>query len=67
MRKKLPIFVASTMAVSMVLGACSYQKDEPKAKGTSGKSGAKQVLNLIETQEIPTMTQLYQPIRFLPK
>ncbi len=43
------------MAVSMVLGACSYQKDEPKAKGTSGKSGAKQVLNLIETQEIPTM------------
>ncbi|WP_242142285.1 MULTISPECIES: peptide ABC transporter substrate-binding protein [unclassified Bacillus cereus group] len=55
MRKKLPIFVASTMAVSMVLGACSYQKDEPKAKGTSSKSGAKQVLNLIETQEIPTM------------
>ena len=41
----------------MMLGACSYQKDEPQAnaKGDSGKSGAKQVINLIETQEIPTM------------
>lgn len=56
MKKKIPVFVASTLAVSMILGACSYQEDEPKAnaKGESG-SNAKQVINLIETQEIPTM------------
>ncbi|MGR5913863.1 hypothetical protein ACT7DA_10220 [Bacillus pacificus] len=53
----MPVFVVSTVAMSMMLGACSYQKDEPQAnaKGDSGKSGAKQVINLIETQEIPTM------------
>ncbi len=57
MKKKMPVFVVSTVAMSMMLGACSYQKDEPQAnaKGDSGKSGAKQVINLIETQEIPTM------------
>ncbi|MEH7457813.1 peptide ABC transporter substrate-binding protein [Bacillus sp. JJ1127] len=57
MKKKVPVFVASTLAMSMLLGACSYQKDESqaKAKGESGKSNAKQVLNLVETQEIPTM------------
>ena len=43
--------------MSMVLGACSYQKDESqaKAKGESGNNNAKQVINLTETQEIPTM------------
>ncbi|MDR4344167.1 peptide ABC transporter substrate-binding protein, partial [Bacillus anthracis] len=43
--------------MSMMLGACSYQKDEPQAnaKGDSGKSGAKQVINLTEVSEIPTM------------
>lgn len=58
MKKKMPVFVLSTVAMSMILGACSYQKDEQSqanAKGDSGKSGAKQVINLIETQEIPTM------------
>ncbi|KEK24819.1 peptide ABC transporter substrate-binding protein [Bacillus gaemokensis] len=57
MKKKLPVFVASTLAMSMILGACSYQKDESQAKaeGESGNSNAKQVINLTETQEIPTM------------
>ena len=43
MKKKIPVFVASTVAMSMILGACGYQKDEPQAnaKGDSGKSGAK--------------------------
>ncbi|WP_420974939.1 hypothetical protein [Bacillus thuringiensis] len=41
MKKKIPVFVVSTVAMSMILGACSYQKDEPQAnaKGDSGKSG----------------------------
>lgn len=58
MKKKVPVFVASTLAMSMILGACSsYQKDEPQAsaKGDSGKANGKQVINLTETQEIPTM------------
>ena len=57
MKKKVPVFVASTIAMSMVLGACGYQKDESQAKtkGESGNNGAKQVINLTETQEIPTM------------
>ncbi|WP_141439116.1 peptide ABC transporter substrate-binding protein [Bacillus cereus] len=57
MKKKMPVFVVSTVAMSMMLGACSYQKDEPQAnaKGDSGKSGAKQVINLTEVSEIPTM------------
>ncbi|MEH6978343.1 peptide ABC transporter substrate-binding protein, partial [Bacillus pseudomycoides] len=57
MKKKVPVLVASTLAMSMVLGACSYQKDESqaKAKGESGNNNAKQVINLTETQEIPTM------------
>jgi len=40
MKKKVPVLVASTLAMSMVLGACSYQKDEPQAnaKGDSGKA-----------------------------
>ena len=40
MKKKIPVFVASTVAMSMILGACGYQKDEPQAnaKGDSGKS-----------------------------
>ena len=29
--KKIPVFVASTVAMSMMLGACSYQKDESQA------------------------------------
>ncbi|OJD57736.1 peptide ABC transporter substrate-binding protein [Bacillus sp. N35-10-4] len=57
MKKKMPVFVVSTVAMSMMLGACSYQKDEPQAnaKGDSGKSGVKQVINLTEVSEIPTM------------
>ena len=40
----------------MMLGACSYQKmSRKRTQKDSGKSGAKQVINLIETQEIPTM------------
>ena len=58
MKKKVPVFVASTLAMSMILGACgSYQKDEQgaSAKGESGKANGKQVINMAETQEIPTM------------
>ncbi|PFO82498.1 MULTISPECIES: peptide ABC transporter substrate-binding protein [Bacillus cereus group] len=58
MKKKVPVFVASTLAMSMILGACgSYQKDEQgaSAKGDSGKANGKQVINMTETQEIPTM------------
>ena len=53
MKKKIPLLLASTLTVSM-LGACSYQKEDNKA-GAKEKSSNKQVLNLTETTEIPTM------------
>ena len=53
MKKKIPLLLASTLTVSM-LGACSYQKEDNKA-GAKEKSSNKQVLNLTETAEIPTM------------
>ena len=54
--KKDASFVVSTVAMSMMLGACSYQKDEPQAnaKGIAGKAVQSKSLT-IETQEIPTM------------
>ncbi|RKI20863.1 peptide ABC transporter substrate-binding protein [Bacillus thuringiensis] len=58
MKKKIPLLLASTLTVSMLLGACSYQKDDAKAKGkenTTSSSNGKQVLNLTELSEIPSM------------
>ncbi|MFB6434209.1 peptide ABC transporter substrate-binding protein [Bacillus thuringiensis] len=58
MKKKIPLLVASTLTASMLLGACSYQKDDAKAKGkenTTSSSNGKQVLNLTELSEIPSM------------
>ena len=44
--KKDTSFVASTVAMSMMLGACSYQKDESQAnaKGDSGKAARSKLL-----------------------
>ena len=33
MKKKIPLLLASTLTASMLLSACSYQKDDAKAKG----------------------------------
>ncbi|PEV72228.1 peptide ABC transporter substrate-binding protein [Bacillus thuringiensis] len=58
MKKKIPLLLASTLTASMLLGACSYQKDDAKAKGkenTTSSSNGKQVLNLTELSEIPSM------------
>ncbi|CAH2465000.1 MULTISPECIES: peptide ABC transporter substrate-binding protein [Bacillus] len=55
MKKKIPVFVASTVAMSMILGACSYDKDEPQANAKGEKTAEKQVINLTEVSEIPTM------------
>ncbi|WP_166704164.1 peptide ABC transporter substrate-binding protein [Bacillus albus] len=59
MKKKIPLLLASTLTASMLLGACSYQKDDAKAKGkenaTSSSSNGKQILNLTELSEIPSM------------
>ncbi|MFC9445990.1 peptide ABC transporter substrate-binding protein [Bacillus cereus] len=58
MKKKIPLLLASTLTASMLLGACSYQKDDAKAKGkenATSSSNGKQVLNLTELSEIPSM------------
>ncbi|PEF12689.1 peptide ABC transporter substrate-binding protein [Bacillus thuringiensis] len=58
MKKKIPLLLASTLTASMLLGACSYQKDDAKAKGkenTTSSSNGKQFLNLTELSEIPSM------------
>ncbi|MBG9715412.1 MULTISPECIES: peptide ABC transporter substrate-binding protein [Bacillus] len=58
MKKKIPLLLASTLTASMLLSACSYQKDDAKAKGkenTTSSSNGKQVLNLTELSEIPSM------------
>lgn len=42
----------------MLLSACSYQKDDAKAKGkenATSSSNGKQILNLTELSEIPSM------------
>ena len=31
--EKIPLLLASTLTASMLLSACSYQKDDAKAKG----------------------------------
>ena len=52
----MPVFVVSTVAMSMMLGHVATKKmSRKRTQKDSGKSGAKQVINLIETQEIPTM------------
>ena len=33
MKKKIPLLLASTLTASMLLGACSYQKEDNKARG----------------------------------
>ncbi|MGG2065125.1 peptide ABC transporter substrate-binding protein [Bacillus sp. S14(2024)] len=60
--KKITAVVAPVLAMSMALTACSGSGDkkastEPKndEKQTEGKLASKQVLNLLETQEIPSM------------
>ncbi|MDM5189237.1 peptide ABC transporter substrate-binding protein [Bacillus sp. DX4.1] len=60
--KKLTAVVAPVLAVSMALTACSGSGDKEKAntspkddKKSGGKLAAKQVLNLTEAQEIPSM------------
>ncbi|PFR48559.1 peptide ABC transporter substrate-binding protein [Bacillus cereus] len=58
MKKKIPLILASTLTASMLLGACSYQKDDAKAKGkenATSSSNGKQILNLTELSEIPSM------------
>lgn len=59
MKKKIPLLLASTLTASMMLGACSsYQKDDAKAKGkenATSSSNGKQILNLTELSEIPSM------------
>ncbi|MGG0187788.1 peptide ABC transporter substrate-binding protein, partial [Bacillus rhizoplanae] len=60
--KKISAVVAPVLAMSVALTACSGSGDkkastEPKneEKKTEGKLASKQVLNLLETQEIPSM------------
>ncbi|HDX9579868.1 peptide ABC transporter substrate-binding protein [Bacillus cytotoxicus] len=55
MKKKVPMLLASTLTVSMILGGCGYSKDDSKAKAKGDTSNAKQVINMIETAELPTM------------
>ncbi|CAG9612865.1 Dipeptide-binding protein DppE [Bacillus rhizoplanae] len=55
MKKKVPMLLASTVTVSMILGACGYTKEDSQAKAKGDTSSAKQVINLVETAEIPTM------------
>ncbi|HDR3889296.1 TPA: peptide ABC transporter substrate-binding protein [Bacillus cereus] len=58
MKKKIPLLLASTLTASMLLGACSYQKEDAKAKGkenATSSSNGKQILNLTELSEIPSM------------
>ncbi|MGE7872784.1 peptide ABC transporter substrate-binding protein [Bacillus paramycoides] len=58
MKKKIPFLLASTLTASMLLGACSYQKEDAKAKGketATSSSNGKQILNLTELSEIPSM------------
>ncbi|MFE9079746.1 peptide ABC transporter substrate-binding protein [Bacillus cereus] len=58
MKKKIPLLLASTLTASMLLGACSYQKDDTKVKGkenATSSSNGKQILNLTELSEIPSM------------
>ncbi|MGG2093209.1 peptide ABC transporter substrate-binding protein [Bacillus sp. S13(2024)] len=55
MQKKVPMLLASTLTVSMILGACGYTKEDSQAKAKGDTSSAKQVVNLLETAELPTM------------
>ena len=55
MKKKVPVLLASTLTVSMILGGCGYSKDDSQAKAKGDTSNVKQVINLIETSELPTM------------
>ena len=55
MKKKVPMLLASTLTVSMILGGCGYSKDDSKAKAKGDTSNVKQVINLVETSELPTM------------
>jgi len=60
--KKLTAVVAPVLVMSMALTACSGSGEKDKASTTpksgekeGGKLAAKQVLNLTESQEIPSM------------
>ncbi|PEZ09375.1 peptide ABC transporter substrate-binding protein [Bacillus sp. AFS018417] len=55
MKKKVPMLLASTLTVSMILGGCGYSKEDSQAKAKGDTSSAKQVINLVETAELPTM------------
>ncbi|WP_066372105.1 peptide ABC transporter substrate-binding protein [Neobacillus fumarioli] len=59
-KSKLSLLLASTLATSMFLGACSgsSSSDSSKGKNTDGSAGqlaAKQEINVLETAEIPTL------------
>jgi oligopeptide transport system substrate-binding protein len=59
-KSKFSLLVVSTLAASMFLGACSggssTNKDTSKdTKSTGGQLADKQVINVLETAEIPTM------------
>lgn len=59
-KSKLSLLLASTLATSMFLGACSgsSSSDSSKGKNTDGSAGqlaAKQEINVLETAEIPNL------------
>lgn len=59
-KSKLSLLLASTLATSMFLGACSgsSSSDSSKGKNTDGSAGqlaAKQEINVLESAEIPNL------------
>ena len=60
MKKKLSVFFALLLVASMVLAACGGKKEEDKTanegeKPAQEESAKKQVLNLLESSEIPSL------------
>ncbi|MFD3447335.1 peptide ABC transporter substrate-binding protein [Microbacteriaceae bacterium 4G12] len=55
MKKKLSVVLASTLTMSMFLGACGNSDKKDTAKGDKKGGSDKQVLNLVDVSEIPTM------------
>ncbi|MFX3624117.1 MAG: ABC transporter substrate-binding protein [Ectobacillus sp.] len=55
MNKKLTAVLASSLTMSMFLSACGSKEEASSAKATKDGGKDKQVLNLLDTAEIPTM------------